>query len=51
MRALLVATDATTWSEFSAIAFALLFVCLAVWVYLPSRNKEFQRAERLPLDN
>lgn len=49
MRGLLSPIEANLWSEISAVIFALMFVVLTVWVFLPTRKTEYARAEKLPL--
>jgi cbb3-type cytochrome oxidase subunit 3 len=51
MRELLVTIEATYWSQVSAIIFGCMFLVLAFWVYLPVRKSEYQRAEKLPLED
>lgn len=49
MRSLLSPIEANLWSEVSAVIFAVMFIVLTVWVFLPTRKSEYARAEKLPL--
>ena len=51
MRELLVSIDASIWSQISATVFALMFVVLLVWVFIPARRAEYNRVEKLPLED
>lgn len=33
------------------VLFVIAFVCMVVWVYLPSRKSVYQKAAQLPFDN
>ncbi len=50
MRALLGSIEATTWSTYSVVLFSLMFIVLAVWVFLPARHATYVKAAQLPLE-
>ena len=51
MRQLIGKIDPSAWAEVSAFIFALCFLLLVVWVFLPSRKKTYQDGAQLPLEN